>query len=174
MNRYCWLILMLYVVPAAGAGEAADEAQSRTVIGPRNPDLAAGADALLAGDAKEGIRLTKLGLGVAQGRREHQAAFANLCAGHVMLGDYETALDYCDQALAVNQRNWRALCNRALAYVRLGRYGEASADLDLAQAIAPNATALKEVRGLLLDATDPVRPSVTIDDRREAAGDDAD
>lgn len=174
MNRYCWLILMLFVASAADAGEGVEEAQSRTVIGPRNPDLAAGADALLAGDAKEGIRLTNLGLAAAQGRRERQAAFANLCAGHVMLGEYETALDYCDRALAVNERHWRALCNRALAYVRLGRFEEAKADLDLGQSIAPNATALKEVRGLLLDVTDPVNPSVTIDDRREAAGEDAD
>lgn len=173
MTRYCCLIILLFAATAAGAGEGVEEAQSRTVIGPRNPDLAAGADALLAGDAEEGIRLTKLGLQVAQGRREHQAAFANLCAGHVMLEQYETALDFCDRALAVNERHWRALCNRALAYLRLGRFEDAKADLDLGQSIAPNATALKEVRGLLLDATDPVRPSVTIDDRREAIDDDA-
>lgn len=175
MRRYCWLTILLVATATATAeaGENVDEAQARTVIGPRNPDLVAGADALLAGDAEKGIRLTKLGLEAAQGRREHQAAFANLCAGHVMLSQYETALDYCDRALAVNERHWRALCNRALIYLRLGRFEEAKADLDLGQSIAPNATALKEVRGLLLDATDPVRPRVTIDDRRESTGDDA-
>lgn len=174
MTRYRCLIILLVAAGAANAGEGIEEAHSRTVIGPRNPDLAAGADALLAGDAEEGIRLTQLGLEAAQGRREHQAAFANLCAGYVMLAQYETALEYCDRALAVNEHHWRALCNRALAYLRLGRYDEAKADLDLAQSIAPQATALKEARGLLRDATDPVRPSVTIDDRRKAGGGDAD
>lgn len=174
MTRYCWLIILLFAAAAADAGEGVEEAQSRTVIGPRNPDLAAGADALLAGNAEEGVRLTRLGLEAAQGRSEHQAALANLCAGHVMLEQYETALEYCDRALAVNEHHWRALCNRALVYLRLGRFEEAKADLDRGQSIAPNATVLKEVRGLLLDATDPVSPGVAIDDRRDAISGDAD
>lgn len=174
MKRICWLIIVLAAAGAAGAGEATGEAQAHTVIGPRNPALAAGADALLAGNPEDGIRLTKLGLEAAQGRREHAAALANLCAGHLMLAKYEQALEYCDRALAVNERHWRALCNRALVHLRLGRFEEAKADLDLGQSIAPNAAALKEARGLLLDATEPVAPNVTIDDRRESGVADAD
>ena len=58
-------------------------ADNRTVIGGGNPLLAAGADAIRAGQYDEGIRLTNLGLE----RREttesdRAAALSNLCAAY--------------------------------------------------------------------------------------------
>ncbi len=149
-----------------------DDPSSKTVLGPRNPALADGAQALLAGNIEQGIRLTKRGLEVAQGQRELQAGLSNMCAGYVLLGEYETALDFCNQALDVNELNWRALCNRALIYINLERYAEAEVDLVLGEEIAPGARALKEVRGIYMDATAPVAPSIVIDDRRAAGNND--
>ena len=124
----------------------------------------------MAGDVEEGIRLTRIGLEAAVGRRERQAGLSNLCAGYVLLEQYDEALEYCNLALEENENNWRALSNRALTYVYTGRFDEARADLERGEAIAPYATSLKEVRGILLDATEPVVPNIVIDDRRD--GDD--
>jgi len=165
------VLVLLLAAGAAGAGEKTD-ADMKTVIGPRNPELANGATALLNGRIEEGIRLTRIGLGNANGSRERQAAYSNLCAGYVLLEQYETAIEYCDLALEENDRNWRALNNRALARTELGDYELAKADLDRGEAIAPKASTIKEVRGWLLDHTEPVEPTVTIDDRREEDIDD--
>lgn len=148
--------------------------ESRTVIGPVNPDLQEGANALLSGDGQEGVRLTLLGLGVAGSVRERHTAWSNLCAGYVMLEDLETALGYCNKVLEENDRHWRAYSNRALVYVRMQRYEEADQDLKKGEALAPNARTLKAVRAMWLDAVEPVAPSIVIDDRRQPAADDDD
>ncbi len=89
-----------------------------------------------------------------------------------MLGQLETALTYCDQVLEQNDDYWRAYSNRALAYVKLGRFEEAEQDLQKAEALAKNARTVKVVRSMLLDAADPVAPQVVIDDRRQPTDDD--
>jgi tetratricopeptide (TPR) repeat protein len=127
----------------------------------------------MALDAERGVELTLRGLELAQGNRERQAALSNLCAGYVLLGNYESALGYCDQALAENERNWRAYSNRALTYLRMGRHEEAAADVERGQALAPQAKTLKVVKGMLLDETQPVAPTITIDDRRDQSDDSA-
>lgn len=160
--------LLLLAAPAALAQTSGD-AEAKTVLGPRNPDLHDGAQALLDGEVQKGVDLTLRGLQVAHGRRERQAALSNLCAGYLLLEKYSRALEYCDLALDENPRNWRALNNRALVYLNLERYDESRADLDLAQQIAPNARTLKEARGLLRDEVEPVTPNIVIDDRRDAA-----
>ena len=145
-------------------------AQSNTtVIGPSNPNLQYGADALLAGDADEGVRLTLVGLKFAAGARERQTAKSNLCAGYFMLREYDTALAYCDEVLEENDGYWRAYSNRALIYVKLGRLEDAERDLQKGEAIRPSSRTLKAVRRMLLDATNPVSPTIVIDDRRDSA-----
>jgi tetratricopeptide (TPR) repeat protein len=139
---------------------------AKAVIGTRNPDLLNGARALLSGNIEEGIRLTRLGLDAAFGSREQQAGLSNLCAGYLRLDDLEQALHYCDQALDLNPRNWRALSNRALVFIMLERYRAADDDLTLAEEVAPNSTALKKARSIYRDATEPVVPTIEIDDRR--------
>ena len=66
--------------------------QNKTVLGPSNEDLAAGANALLAGDAEEGIRRTLKGMEFASSRRDRVAGMSNLCAGYAMLNQPEEGL----------------------------------------------------------------------------------
>lgn len=148
---------------------AAVAQDARTVIGPRNPDLADGANALLAGDAKEGVRLTLIGLEHSASARDRKTAMSNLCAGYVLLDELDTALEYCNRVLEIDDKHWKAYSNRALVYVRMQRYDEAEADLQSGETLAPNARTLRAVRAMLLDAIKPVAPNVVIDDRRQPA-----
>lgn len=161
-----WLASSLSMPIPAGAQET-----SKTVIGPRNVDLVDGAEALIAGDAIEGVRLTLRGLATAQGDREKKTAHSNLCAGYLLLNLPRKALEHCDAVIAIDPDYWRAYNNRALVYLALDRYEESEADIRRGQALRPDATTLKEVRGLYLDETQPVTERVEVDDRRNASGD---
>jgi tetratricopeptide (TPR) repeat protein len=165
-----WLVRFLIVACLTISSTAAQE--SKTVIGPSNPDLHDGANALLAGDAEEGVRLTLLGLKYESSSRDRLTAMSNLCAGYIMLEELVTALSYCDQVLEQNEYYWRAYSNRALAYVKLERYEEAEQDLQKAESLASNARTVRIVRSMLLDATDPVAPHIIIDERRQPVEDD--
>lgn len=161
------VLVILLLVAAAGAGSAEE---TKTVVGPSNIDLSDGADALQSGDAEEGVRLTLRGLPQVSGPRDRHAAWANLCAGYVMLEKLDEALGWCNKVIAEDDGNWRAYNNRALIYIARGQYEEAADDIARAEVISPNARTLKTVKALLLAETDPVRPSVTIDDRRRSPG----
>ena len=145
--------------------------QNMTVLGPSNPDLYAGANALLAGDAEEGVRLTLLGLKREGNSRNRTTGLSNLCAGYIMLGQLEEGLKYCDEVLEQDDQYWRAYSNRAYVYLKQGRLEEAEQDLQKAEALAKNARTVKTVRSMLLDKTDPVAPEIVIDDRRKSADD---
>ena len=145
---------------------------SKTVMGPRNANLYDGANALKGGDIEEGVRLTLRGLELAHGQRERTTALSNLCAGYMLLGQLDESLGHCNQAIDVNDRNWRAYNNRALVYLELNRFDEAEADVIRGQELAPNSKSLKVVKGMLLDETQPVSPHIIIDDRREPADDE--
>lgn len=144
---------------------------SKTVIGPRNPFLVDGAAALDSGDAERGIELTRKGLAIAQGAREHKVAWSNLCAGYLLNGEPHKALDACNRVIAEDPKFWRAYNNRALVYLELGEYERSEADIRRGQALRPDSKRLRLTRARLLDATDPVTPTVEIDERR-SVGDD--
>ncbi len=170
---HLWLFVIIAIVLLAWSQVAA-EGDSRTVIGPRNAQLADGAQALNAGDAEEGVRLTLRGLEVAQGSRELKSAHSNLCAGYLLLDKPQLALEHCDQAIAIDPQFWRAYNNRALVYLRLDRFEESEADVARGQALRPSSVKLKETRGMLLDETDPVVENIEIDERRSAMDDGED
>lgn len=172
INRKALLLFVLLGIGTSAAATGVDDEHARTVIGPSNIDLADGAQALKAGNAEEGVRLTRQGLQTASNDRERVAGYSNLCAGLVMLERLGEALDACDRAIAINDGHWRSYSNRALVYLRMARYDEAGRDIASAEAINPNARAVKIVKSMLLDVTDPVRPSITIDDRRAAGNGD--
>lgn len=169
ISKLLSLPVLLMILPAAlaAADSRGREPTTKTVFGARNAELSEGARELLAGDIDEGIRLTRLGLEAALGTRERVAGLSNLCAGYLRKQEYEAALDYCDEALVLDPGNWRARTNRALLYLLLEDFERARTDLEIAEDIAPHASSPKKVRAMYLDATDPVVPTVTIDDRRD-------
>jgi len=160
------LLLLSNLCLVASLGTAQE---NMTVIGPSNASLAAGASALLADDAEEGVRLTLIGLEQGVNASERQIGMNNLCAGYLVLKQLETALSYCDQVIEKDDEHWRAYSNRALVYIMLKRYEEAEPDLQMAEALAPGDRLIKVVRAMLTDATNPVAPEVVIDDRRPSA-----
>jgi len=160
------LLLFSITLVAAMQVYADDEADSKTVLGPSNVYLYDGANALKAGDAESGVALTLKGLELAQGLREEKIGHANLCAGFVLLGKAETALEHCNWVLEQDPYHWRTYNNRAIAYLRLGRFEESEADIRKGQELNPRSEHLKEVKGMYLDEVEPVDEKITIDDQR--------
>lgn len=171
-SRLIILVCTLLLAPlcwSQGVDRIARDPNTQTVIGPRNIPLDDGAKALLAGRDEEGVELTLKGLKFAQGRREHEAALSNLCAGYVKLGKYDEALKYCNLLLARNDKNWRGYNNRAVVYIQLKQWEKAEQDLTKGEALNPGATTMKVARSMYMDAVHPVRPEIEIDDRQKAA-----
>ncbi|MGI9204515.1 MAG: tetratricopeptide repeat protein [Woeseiaceae bacterium] len=173
-SRIIILVCTVLLAPLCwgqGADRIARDPNTQTVIGPRNIPLDDGAKALLAGRDEEGVELTLKGLKFAQGRREHEAALSNLCAGYVKLGKYDEALKYCDLLLARNDKNWRGYNNRAVVYIQMKQWEKAEQDLTKGEALNPGARTMKVARSMYMDAVHPVRPEIEIDDRQKTSED---
>jgi Flp pilus assembly protein TadD len=139
------------------------QTDNRIVLGVANQYLAAGAEAILAKQYDDGIRLTKLGLERALSN-ERSAGLSNLCAAHAAKGETKEAIEACTQSLAIDDGNWRAYNNRSYAYYRAGRYVEANTDLVKALEINPNARTMATIRELLNERT--LRPSVIVEEHQ--------
>ncbi|MBT8077335.1 MAG: tetratricopeptide repeat protein [Gammaproteobacteria bacterium] len=166
------LIILLAVITALPAlaqrptDERGETGAAKTVIGQRNPALSDGAQALLAGDIEEGLRLTHLGLKAAFGKREEEAALSNLCAGYIMAEKYDDALVYCEMLITRNDKSWRAYNNRAVIYIKTKQWDKADADLKKGESLNPGAHTMKVARAMYMDAVHPVAPEIEIDDRK--------
>lgn len=163
--------LFLLATTAAAQGGATLE-NHKTVIGPRNHFLADGAEALVNGHAQKGVELTEKGLAIAQGTFEHKAALSNLCAGYLMVNKPKDALKACNEVLELDPKFWRAYNNRALVLMELGRLEESEADVMRGQELRPKSKNLRLTKAKLLDVTNPVEPTVEIDERRSAGEED--
>jgi tetratricopeptide (TPR) repeat protein len=163
--------LLLAYSQSAAQGSDPVSATSKTVVGQRNPPLYDGARAMLSADYETGVALTLQGLEVALGSRELKMAHSNLCAGYLMLDQFETALKHCNEVIELDRFYWRAYNNRALVYMEMGRYEESEADIARGQELQPRSKTLKIAKGMLLDETDPVTERVEIDERRSAMDD---
>jgi tetratricopeptide (TPR) repeat protein len=117
----------------------------RTIFGV-NAQLADGATALSVGNYDEGIRLTKLGLSGPPKPEQRSAALSNLCAGFDGNEQYERALAHCTAALEINNRNWQAYTNRAVAYLGMGELEAAEVDISRAVALNPKSKKLRRVQ----------------------------
>ena len=160
MSRFLLGALVAFLAVAGSA-----QPDSRSVLGERTPLLAAGADAIRAGRYEDGIRLTLQGLeSETMSPRLRAAALANICAAHAANGAPDTALAFCAESLAIDERNWRAYSNRAFAYWLKEMYVEAAADIDAAAALAPDARQVREIRGLINEKT--LLPRVTMENRQ--------
>lgn len=168
-SRITFLVVVLMLGPLAGAqsNRVTSEASNNTIIGPRNMPLQLGAEALMAGENAEGVRLTHQGLRIAHGNREEEAALSNLCAGYIKLRLFDQALKYCDLLLARNDAHWRGYNNRAVAYIMTEQWDKAKSDLENGEALRPGATTMKVARSMYMDAVHPVAPEIEIDDRQK-------
>lgn len=167
-----WSVMLAFGLLFASAAARAQQqvatpAESpRSVIGPRNPLLAQGADELMHGNFEKGVELTRKGLAVALGRQEKKTGLSNLCAGYFMIGELQSALEACNEVVELDPNFWRGYNNRALVLMELGRLEESAADVERGMELRPHAKKLQLTRARLLDATNPVEPTVEIDDRR--------
>ena len=163
------LVLVLCLAVSAALGQRGREvkltqkkADTRTLVGVDNEYLAAGAEALLAKQYDEGIRLTILGLARPASPHDRADALSNLCAAYAAKREPVTAIDYCTQSLEIESENWRAYSNRAYAYYLSRRFNEADNDLDRALALNPAARQMPQIRGLLNERR--LRGRVTIEE----------
>ena len=134
----------------------------RTLVGVDNEYLAAGAEALLEKRYDEGIRLTLLGLERPASPRDRANALSNLCAAHAAKREPATAIDYCNQSLEVDGKNWNAYSNRAYAYYLSRKFDKADEDLDKALELNPDARQMPQIRGMLNERR--LRGRVTIEE----------
>jgi tetratricopeptide (TPR) repeat protein len=139
-----------WLLSVRGACAESAEPISKTVIGPTNPDLVEGSVALQSGEYERGVELTLAGLARPTNPRDRSAGLANLCAGYVALRQYDLALVRCSQALAIDPDNWRALNNRAGAWLGLGERAAALTDLRRGLAINPDASTLQRSLEIVL------------------------
>jgi tetratricopeptide (TPR) repeat protein len=139
--------LFVLLSPAAPAD---DRSGAAFVLGSSNQLLADGAAALEAGRFGRGIRLTLAGLERPNNDADRAAAHANLCAGYAALKRWRKALPHCEQSLAIDAANWRALNNRAAVHVGLRDYDRAVADVTAALKLAPDSALLQKSLQLIL------------------------
>lgn len=160
MKHAIFLLTMLALT--ANAAETTNTDRG-TVLGPENPDLTEGAMQLRLGDPETGIKLTQRGLLQANTKKQKYTAYSNLCAGYILVEKMEKAIDYCDRALQLNERNHHAYSNRALARFYLEDYELAQKDVKAGVAIAPYSRSLKRVGQMIEDVVNPVTPEITIE-----------
>jgi tetratricopeptide (TPR) repeat protein len=143
------LIGLLALFTASMPASPAPEAVAATVFSGPNPLLVAGAEAMRSRQYREGVRLTLEGLKQVNEPRDVAAALSNLCAGHVALKEYELAVRYCNEALALDSRNWRTWNNRAAAHLGQGQHDAALADVQAGLALAPNSVTLRRTMSMV-------------------------
>jgi len=140
----CIAVTFAAVLAADLDAFAADTAQSSTVLGPSNPQLAEGARALGDGRIEDGIRLTLEGLQSPSSVEDRAAGHSNLCAGYALLKQWEEALKHCNAALSIDDKNWRTFNNRAAIYSGRGQFDLAMKDIRSGLQLAPNSRTLNE------------------------------
>lgn len=163
------LVLGLCLAASTALGQRGREvkltqktADTRTLFGVENEYLAAGAEALVAKQYDEGIRLTSLGLERPTSPRDRANALSNLCAAHAAKRQPAIAIDYCTQSLEIESGSWHAYSNRAYAYYLSRRFEEADEDLDKALALNPSARQMPQIRGMLNERR--LRGRITMED----------
>jgi tetratricopeptide (TPR) repeat protein len=137
-------VVLLSLAAATASPAAPSSPQSATVIGPQNGLLADGAAALEAGHADDGIRLTLEGLKLPTPLHDMAAAHANLCAGYILLHQWDDALAHCNTSIALDAGNWRAFNNRAAVFVARGMYDQALSDIETGLKLAPSSLTLQK------------------------------
>ena len=138
---------------------------NRTIVGAGNEHLSQGAWAITMRQYDEGIRLTHIGLErYIPSIEDRASAYSNLCAAHAAKGEPDTAIKFCTESLLLVGGNWRAYSNRSYAYLLKGMYSEATFDLDSAASINSKARQVRQIRGMINEAS--FRPRVIMEDHQ--------
>jgi tetratricopeptide (TPR) repeat protein len=148
---FALLLQALLGMSAARAEDLPGTAQSATVIGPTNPLLARGTDALEMRRYEEGVRLTLEGLELPSSLHEQAAAHSNICAGYAALKRWTEALIHCNRALELDRTNWRTYNNRAAVFVGLKQFELAMTDVNAGLELAPQSATLRKSREVVLE-----------------------
>ena len=135
------VLIATATLPALADNRAPD---AQIVFG-ADQQLKEGEKAMYAGDLEKAIELFLVGLPHASTKRNEAAALNNLCAAYGTLGKFQTALEYCAQALELRPLNWRAHANRARSLVGIGEVDAAIESANRGLEIAPKARALHEI-----------------------------
>jgi tetratricopeptide (TPR) repeat protein len=121
-----------------------------------SPYLSGGAAALLFGNYSEGIRLTEMGLTTpAPTLHDRSAALSNLCAGLAGSAEYNRAITHCTSAIEIDDDNWQAYNNRAIAHIGLGHVLAAQKDINRGLELNPGADELQMVQELVTSSPPP-------------------
>ena len=155
------MLRLAVILLGISATALAADPESSTVIGV-NEDLSAGARALQMKDYEEGVRLTIEGLKFESSRRNRVSGLSNLCAGYTALKKYADAIESCDEAIEIDDKNWHAFNNRALAYLGKGNIEAAKRDLEAGLILNPDSRKLLEVAEMI--ELREKEPPVAIDD----------
>lgn len=143
-------LLLLAALPLLATRAHADPAfgpGARSLFYGRGHPVVAGSAAVARARWREGVTLLEAAVhDPSLDRYARTRALANLCAGHLGLGQDERAIERCSQAIALDLRDWRSYSNRGLAHLRTGSPGLARCDFERALAIHPGA--LAPIRGL--------------------------
>lgn len=137
-------LLATLVCGAAAALAPRPAASAETTLYGPTWRLTKGANALQAGRARDGIRITLAAMDQPLSDRNAGAAYSNLCAGYVLLGLHLEAIDHCNEAERLSPGNWRIYNNRSLAHQGVGRHDDAIEDLRRAVALRPGSERLME------------------------------
>jgi len=129
---------------------ALSPAQSATVIGPTNPQLTEGTEALEMGHYEEGVRLTLAGLEQPASQSDQAAGHSNVCAGYAALKRWDEALVHCNKALELDRTNWRTYNNRAAVFVGLKQFDLAMTDVNAGLELAPQSGTLQKSREVVI------------------------
>ena len=95
------------------------------------------------------IGLTVAGLKFEASQQNRASGLSNLCAGYTALKQYTNAIESCNQALIIENRNWHAFNNRALAYLGRGEIDAAKRDLQEGLRLNPDSGKLREVAEMI-------------------------
>ncbi|MBI1237055.1 MAG: hypothetical protein GC188_10275 [Alphaproteobacteria bacterium] len=97
-----------------------------------------------------GIALQATERGLTSGRRS--AAWSNLCAARAMQGQYDAALEACENALEARV-TWQANNNYGAVLYRVGRLGDSARAFAAASQIAPDEIVVAENHALVSSRT---------------------
>jgi tetratricopeptide (TPR) repeat protein len=132
------------------AGERISDAQSATIIGPLNPLLTEGSEALQMGRYEEGVQLSLAGLKQPNSPHDEAAAHSNICAGYAALKRWDEALEHCNRALELDNANWRTYNNRAAVFVGMKKFDLAMTDVNTGLGLAPDSETLLKSKEVVI------------------------